>query len=494
MVRRYCFRLDALGEMAPFSAGSRTIATVFSSETMPRRILLPLIVACALFMETLDATVLATALPTIAKAFGQDPIELKLALTSYMLAMAAGIPVSGWLADRFGGRSVFMAALAVFTLASFLCGLSTSLGELVAARTLQGIGGAMMVPVGRLVVLRGVEKSELLHAMAWLTLPALIGPMFGPALGGLIATYFDWRWVFWINIPIGLAGIAMTARFMPRLDIETRRPADRVGMLLLPAGILALMTGITNLNAALLPPTLTAALVALGAALLVAYALHSRRTTKALVDLAILRIRTFSLTILGVSMFRLGVGALPFLLPLLLQIGMGYTPFEAGLIMISFFVGALLMKLLAAPILQRLGYRTVLVANALLAGISIALPSVFGLATPVPLVLLVLLMGGFFRSLQFTAVNTLLYSDIAADRMSSATSLAAVAQQLGFAVSISLAATVLDWSSHGLELHTPGAFVVPFLTVGALAAASSISFALLKSGAGSDVVPKRRRQ
>ncbi|MGD9740984.1 MAG: MFS transporter, partial [Bauldia sp.] len=278
---------------------------------IPNRILLPLIVACALFMENLDATVLSTALPTIAAEFGESPIHMKLALTSYLLSLAVFIPASGWLADRFGVRLVFRAALVVFTVSSLLCGLSGSIGELVAARVAQGIGGAMMVPVGRLVILRSVKKSEVVQAFAWLTIPALIGPVVGPPLGGFITTYFDWRWIFWINIPIGILGLILATIFFPDIRDEKPERFDARGFFLVAFGLATFVTGSTSLGLGVIPPWLVATLLAVGAVLLAGYILHALRVPAPILDLRLLKLKTFRASIIGGFLFRMGIGATP---------------------------------------------------------------------------------------------------------------------------------------------------------------------------------------
>ena len=297
---------------------------------MPDRILLPLIVACALFMENLDSTVLSTALPAIAADFGTSPIHLKLALTSYLLAIAVFIPASGWLADRHGARTIFRLAIVVFTLGSIACGLSSSLPEIVAARIVQGIGGAMMVPVGRLVILRSVARHELVASLAWLTVPALIGPVVGPPLGGFITTYFAWRWIFWINVPVGVLGLVLATLYIPDIRGDQRVGFDALGFVLAAFGLAFFMTGSTTLGLGLLPMPMVLGLLFSGVALLGAYVAHSRRASEPIIDLTLLAIPTFRTSMLGSLLFRLGVGATPFLLPLLLQIGFGMSPFAVG--------------------------------------------------------------------------------------------------------------------------------------------------------------------
>ncbi|HEY8520693.1 MAG TPA: MFS transporter, partial [Gammaproteobacteria bacterium] len=340
--------------------------------------LLSLIVACALFIENMDSTVISTSLPAIAADLETSPIGLKLALTTYLLALAVFIPVSGWIADRYGARTTFMTAIAVFLAGSVGCAASGSLGELVAARFLQGMGGAMMVPVGRLVLLRTVPKSELVQALSWLTIPALVGPMVGPPLGGFITTYFHWRWIFLVNVPIGLLGIALAKRFIPNLR-EDAPPLDLRGFLLAGVGLATAMFGFSTLGQHLVPAEVAAAALALGLALLVGYVVHARRSAAPLLDLNLLRLPTYRAGVAGGALFRIGIGATPFLLPLMLQLGFGLTPVESGLLTFVSSIGAIFMKTIAAWILKRFGFRRVLVWNALAAS---ALLAGFGLFRP----------------------------------------------------------------------------------------------------------------
>ena len=304
-------------------------------------VLTALIIATALFMENMDGTVLATSLPAIAADLHQDPIVLKLALTSYLLTLAVFIPASGWIADKLGARTVFCSAIIIFTIGSVLCGASNSLGTLIAARVFQGLGGAMMVPVGRLVLLRSVAKSEMVDALAYLTVPALIGPVVGPPLGGFITTYFHWRWIFWINVPIGLLGLLLSLRFIQNVREREVAPFDFKGFLLSGLGLLSLIFGLTVVGRGLVPLSVVAGLILGGIALLWLYVGHARRTPNAILDLSLLELPTFYAGVVGGFLFRLGIGALPFLLPLLLQIGFGLTPFQSGSLTFAAAAGAM---------------------------------------------------------------------------------------------------------------------------------------------------------
>lgn len=454
---------------------------------MPRERLIPLIVAVALFMENMDATVIATSLPAIAADLGESPIALKLALTSYLLSLAVFIPASGWTADRFGARTVFRLAILVFTVGSIACGFAESLGGLVAARILQGLGGAMMTPVGRLLLVRSIEKRALVDAMAWLTIPALVGPVVGPPVGGWITTTFAWQWVFWINVPIGLLGIVLVSRYIEEVAEPDPGPFDTLGFVLSGLGVAGLAFGLSVAGLDMLPPVPVAAIIAVGVIAGALYVRHARRTARPILDLSLLAIPTFRASWYGGFLVRVGVGAIPFLLPLMLQLGFGLTPLQSGLITFAAAVGALFMKTLAGRLLRRFGYRTVLTVNAVLCGLSIAVCSLFGPATPYAAMVALLLAGGFFRSLQFTSLNTLAFADIDRERMSAATSLASVGQQVSLSCGVALAALVLEtmlgW--RGEATLKVADFHTAFIAVSTVTAASALVFARLKPDAGS---------
>jgi EmrB/QacA subfamily drug resistance transporter len=450
----------------------------------------PLIIATALFMEQLDGTVLATALPAMAADLHEDPVALKLALTSYLLSLAVFIPLSGWAADRFGARRVFRAAIIVFTFGSILCGLSNSLGAIVVFRIVQGLGGAMMTPVGRLVLLRTAPRQELVRALAYLTIPALIGPMIGPPVGGFIATYFHWRYIFWINVPIGALGVALVTRFIPDLREEWTPPLDVVGAILSGVGLSCLVFGFTIAGRGFVPTPVVALIVALGAAALFAYVRHAKRAPYPIVDLDLLHIPTFRAAVFGGFLFRIGLGATPFLLPLLLQVGFGLSAYEAGLLTFVSAIGAIAMKTTAQPILRIFGFRRVLVVNALICAGFLALCATFSAATPHLLIMGALLVGGFFRSLEFTALNALAYADVDQEAMSRATSFASVAQQLSLSTGVAIGAAALETARtlRGGGTLQAVDFAPAFLVVAAISAIAVTQFVRLAPNAGAELV------
>lgn len=460
----------------------------------PPRVLIPLIVACALFMENLDSTVLSTSLPAIARELNQDPITLKLAVTSYLLSLAVFIPASGWLADRYGARLIFRLAIAIFTLGSIGCGLSNSIEGLVAGRIVQGMGGAMMVPVGRLVVLRTIPKSELVGSMAWLTVPALIGPIMGPLAGGFITTYFSWRWIFWINVPIGVIGIYLATRFIPDIRAEAPGRFDTAGFFLSGIGLASLVIGSTSLGLGFWPLEVNAALLAIGVASLLLFLRHARHVPRPILDLTLLRIKTFRSSMVGGSLFRIGIGATPFLLPLLFQFGFGLNAFQSGSLTFASGIGAIAMKFIALPVVRRFGFRRVLMVNAVISSLLLAAPASFSAQTPAAIIIVVVLISGFFRSLQFTAINAIAYADVDHRQMSSATSLSSVVQQLSISAGVSIGALALETTRalKGDTMLLAADFIPAFLAIGGAAMLSFVVFARLGENAGHELSGRER--
>src|SRR5713101_391195 len=456
---------------------------------MTRERLVPLIVAVALFMENMDSTVIATSLPAIAADIGTSPLTLKLAVTSYLLSLAVFIPVSGWTADRFGARTVFRGAIAVFMLGSIGCALSGSLSEFVVARIVEGMGGAMMTPVARLILVRSVDKRELINAMIWVTLPALIGPLIGPALGGFITTYISWHWIFLINIPIGLAGIVLATIFIEDVRAETPDPFDPIGAVLAGLGIGGLVFGGSLLGLNFLPTGVVVVLILVGAAATYAYVRHARRTPAPVLDLSLLEIPTMRASIVGGFIYRSGIGAMPFLLPLLLQLGFGLTPFQSGLITLSNVVGAMGMKTVIPVILRRYGFRWVLTVNALISAALVAACATFTPGVSFAWIVGVLVVGGFFRSLEFTSLNTIAYADVDNRRMSRATSLVAVAQQVSIAVGVAIGALAVDLTlwAHGHTTIAAADFQPAYITIAVISGCAFFFFVRMPADAGAEL-------
>jgi EmrB/QacA subfamily drug resistance transporter len=449
----------------------------------------PLIVATALFMENMDSTVIATSLPAIARALGTNPLALKLAVTSYLLSLAICIPASGWTADRFGGRNVFRVAIGVFVLGSIGCAASRSLDQFVLARIVQGMGGAMMTPVGRLIMVRSIDKKLLVNAMSLVTMPALIGPICGPPLGGFITTYASWHWIFLINVPIGLAGIALASRYIANVRVEHRDPFDFVGFILSGLAIAGLAFGLSVMGSDFLPAGVVAALLCIGALAAVAYVIHAKRTPAPILDLTLLKLPTFRASIFGGFLFRLGIGALPFLLPLLLQIGFDLTPFQSGLITFTTALGSMFMKAAVVSVLNRFGYRNVLLYNALISSVFLAACATFVPGMPYAVMIVILISGGFFRSLQFTSINTIAYAEIEPPKMSGATAMVAAAQQLSLSTGVAVGALIVELTLRLKHSATMGAADFPpaFLVVGALSASAVFIFARLPADAGAEL-------
>jgi EmrB/QacA subfamily drug resistance transporter len=455
--------------------------------------IVPLVVAAGLFMENMDQTVIATSLPAMAADLGTDPVTLKLAFTSYLLSLAVFIPISAWIADRFGARNVFQAAMAVFTLGSIGCGMSQSLLALIGFRMLQGIGGAMMVPVARLIILRLVPRQEMLQALTYLTVPALIGPVIGPPLGGFITTYYHWRWIFLINVPVCLLGLALAYWLLPDAREEKSEPLDWSGFVMTAIGLSALLFGVTLIGRASLAPVWPIGLLVGGTLFALAYVRHARTVEHPILDLRLFSDPSFHSGVVAGALFRIGIGALPFLLPLLLQVGFGMTPFAAGSLTFSAAAGALLMKVTAHPILRRFGFRPVLMWNGLISAILMAATALFSATTPHLAIMALLLMGGFLRSLQFTALNAITFADIPAEKLSAATTLASVTQQLSSSVGVAVAALVIEGTAAirgtvGLDAWD---LAFAFLVLSTIAAASVPVHARMPANAGNNLVARQ---
>jgi EmrB/QacA subfamily drug resistance transporter len=455
--------------------------------------IIPLIVASALFMENMDGTIISTSLPAMAKDLRTDPVALKLAFTTYLLSLTIFIPVSGWLADRFGAKNIFRLAILIFTGGSIACGYAPNLEWLIASRALQGLGGALMVPVGRIILLREIPKDQMVDALAWLTIPALLGPLIGPPVGGFITTYFHWRWIFWMNVPIGVLGLILATRLMPNTPAPPPPPLDVKGFVLSGLGLTCVVFGFTVLGQPVLPPLTTVGLILVGFICVALYVRHARRDPDPILDLRLLRIPTFKAGVMGGSLYRIGIGAIPFLLPLMLQLGFNYTPFESGLLTCSMAVGSLAMKFSTARLLRHYGFRFLLIANGVASSLFIAAYGLLMPETPVWLVLFLFTAGAFLRSLQFTALNAMSYADIERADVANASSFYSVAQQLSLSAGVAVAALALEmlqWQRGDMTLRTED-FSWAFFIVAAIGTLSILQFRSLTRDAGSAVLTSK---
>lgn len=456
-----------------------------------------LLVAGAFFMEFLDGTVIATALPDMARDFGVTAVELNNGISAYLITLAVLIPASGWIADRFGARAIFTLALAIFTLASVFCGLSTEVHIFVAMRILQGVGGALMVPVGRLAVLRTTPKHQLIKAIATLTWPALVAPIIGPPLGGFITRYASWHWIFFINVPLGLAAIILSLRIIPDIRETERRSFDLSGFITTSVAMVSLVTAMERLGDRQPQIWPTLALAALGFGCLLYSIRHFRRAAAPMVRLDALQVPTFRVTMYGGSLFRASISAVPFLLPLLFQVGFGMDPFHSGLLVLAVFVGNLTIKPATTPLIRWLGFRRLLLINGALNVCSLLACALLTPQTPVWAIMLILYLGGVFRSIQFTGVSTLAFADVPAAQMSDANTLFSTASQLAVGLGITLGAIgirlgeqVGDWL-HLTEL--PGiSFRLSFVFIALICLVGMIDSLHLAKTAGSSVSEKKK--
>jgi len=454
---------------------------------------LPWVVAIALFMEQLDSTIINTAVPAMAENLHVAPLSLKAVVTSYVVSLAVCIPASGWMADRFGTRRVFMVAVAIFTGASVLCGLAVSAPMLVATRVLQGIGAAMMTPVGRLAIVQTFPKSELLRAQNFVIIPALIGPMLGPTVGGLIVHVMSWREIFFVNVPVGVAALYLIHRYMPDYRSATRRPLDVIGLVLFGSGAALFSWLLEVFGEHTIDPTSGAILLVISMSLLAAFAWHARDSSHPLLQLALFRIRTFRVSVVGGSVTRLGIGGLPFLLPLFYQLGLGRPAWESGLLMMPSAIAAMGMKFISVRVLRRYGFRQVLVVNTVLAGITIALFTLIGPSTPIVVIVVLSLAQGFFNSLQFSSINAMAFADIPAHAASMASSITSTMQQMSLGFGLACGSLIAGWYLGGLpqtdRVAVVSALHHAFLTLGVLTVISSLAFWTLRASDG-DIVSR----
>jgi len=453
--------------------------------------LLPWLVAVAFFMEMLDSTVLNTAMPSIASSLGVATLSMKAVLTSYTLALAVFIPVSGWVADRFGTRRVFASAIGIFTLGSLLCGLSSSIHVLVACRVLQGCGGALMVPVGRLTLVRTFPKAELVRAMSFVAIPSLIGPLLGPLVGGLIVGLLHWRVIFFVNLPIGVVGLYLVYRHLPDYRAAQSTPLDWVGLALFGAGIALLSYVLEIFGEHTLSTPMIVILLAVAVALIAAYVRHALHAQHPLLRIQLLKIRTLRTAVTGSFVSRLGVGGMPFLLPLLYQVGIGYSPIESGLLLMPQSVAAMILKAVIPKILGRLGYRGVLLSNTLILGAMMGVFATVVAATPIWLIVVQAFVFGFASSTQFTSMNTLVYADVASDDTSMASTIASTLQQMSMSFGVATAAIVTALFVPDRESSTPAEMVhgihMSLLVLGAVTVMSALIFAGLRDSDGEAV-------
>jgi EmrB/QacA subfamily drug resistance transporter len=452
--------------------------------------LLPWLVAVAFFMEALDTTILNTAVPVISEALNVAPLSMKSVLASYTLSLAVFIPISGWMADRFGTRRVFASAIGIFTLGSFLCGISSDIHLLVACRVLQGCGGAMMVPVGRLTLVRTFAKSELVRAMSFVAIPGLVGPMLGPIAGGLIVGYLQWRFIFFVNLPIGLAGLILVYLHLPDYREERTSPLDIVGLILFGSGVALLSYVLEIFGEHALGLGEVLGLLMLSLTLIAGYGFHATRTAFPLLQMGLFRIRTFNAAVSGSFFTRLGIGGVPFLLPLLYQVGLGFTPVQSGLLIMPQAIAAMSSKFIIPKILGRVGYRGVLISNTVILGLLLMLFATIGLATPLWAILAQAFWYGAFTSVQYTSMNTLVYADIDDDNASSASSIASTAQQMSISFGVAAAGLTTAFFIPDRSRSNPSEMIhgihEAFLFLGGLTILSTLVFIRLKRDDGAN--------
>ena len=452
---------------------------------------MPWLVAVALFMENLDATIVNTAVPTMSASLGVEPLSLKAVLTSYTLCLAVFIPISGWMADRFGTRWVFTRAVFLFTLGSLFCGLAVNIPMLVAARVVQGIGGAMMTPVGRLALVRTFPKSEMLAAMNFVVIPALIGPLLGPFVGGLIVHWLPWRTIFFVNLPIGVLGLWLIKRHMPDYKSAEVPPLDLRGFFLFGSGIALLSYVLEVFGEHRLPVGSILGLLGVAAGLMLAYAWHERRTAKPVIKLRLFRTRTFNVAVLGGIVTRLGVGGVPFLLPLLYQVGMGFPAWQAGLFTMPQAIAAIAMKVMSKSLLERFGHRQILIGNTVCFGLTLMVFALVGPGTSLWFILPLSFAQGLFSALQFTSMNTLVYADIPNEDASMANSIALTAQMMAWSFGVALASLLTAFYLGDLPQSDRGHFVTALhgalITLGGLTLISSLTFWRLRPNDGNNV-------
>jgi EmrB/QacA subfamily drug resistance transporter len=475
--RRQIFETVALSETTP----------PLPTTAEPRlRIVIPLIVGCAFFMEGLDSTMIAVSIPAMARSLGESPLRLNLVITTYLLSLAVFIPVSGWIADRYGARRVFCAAVLIFAGGSALCGLATSLPMLVAMRVAQGFGGAMMTPVGRLILLRSFPRAGLVSAMNWMTIPSMVGPMVGPIVGGVLTSYVSWRWIFYLNIPIGLVGGLLALRLFENFRAPAPTRFDFVGFVIAGIGLLLLEFAIENVGRPMVAPAVGFAFFPLALGATVLYWRHARRSSSPVLDLSLLKIKTFHIGTVTGGVCRMGLDATPFLLPLMFQVGFGLSPVQAGLLSFSSTLGAMFVRSFSRPVLRSLGFRRTLIGGAILSAAVTAGFALLSADTPHWLIALAVLLGGCIRSIQYLALNTISYADVPRPLLSRSTSVGGVVQQLARGFGVAIGAALLAVVA-GTEPVTTADFRIVLLLIALIPLVSAAGFLRLDETDGAEV-------
>jgi EmrB/QacA subfamily drug resistance transporter len=464
----------------------------FAALRQPRlKVLVPLVVGCAFFMEGLDSTMIAVSIPAMAHSLGQSPLRLNLVIATYLLSLAVFIPLSGWIADRMGTRRVFCAAIAIFALGSALCGLSTSLAMLLLMRVVQGFGGAMMTPVGRLILLRSFPRADYVAAMNWMTIPAMIGPTVGPIVGGFVTTYASWRGIFYLNLPIGVIGVALAWwRFE---DFRAPAPArfDIGGFVIAGLGLALLQVAIENVGRPIIPGIIGITFFPAAIALLALYGWYARLREDPVLDLRLLRIRTFRIGTVTGGLCRIGLDAVPFLLPLLFQVGFGLSPLRSGLLTFSSSLGAMAVRVFSTRLLRQFGFRRLLVGSACLGAAVTASCGLLRADTASWLMFFLVLLSGCVRSIQYLGLNAVSYADVPAPLLSKSTGVGGVAQQLARGFGVAIGAMLLAVVAGSAPVAASD-FRIVFALVAAIPIVSALGFSRLSPDDGGNVSGYRR--
>lgn len=465
--------------------------------THSRSTTVALIVAIAFFMQNLDTTAVNTAIPSMARSFGTDVVHLSAGVTSYLIALAIFIPVSGWIADRFGTRKVFCTAIILFIIASALCGTSQTLTQFVIFRIFQGMAGAMMTPVGRLAVLKATPKENLVTAMAYITWPALVAPIIGPMLGGYLTTYWSWHWIFYLNIPFSILCIALAWHYIPN-DEDSNQPKkrfDAVGFILSGLALVCFMYGVELLSRKEVPYYVSAILIVVGLAFLFFNVRYSRHISNPLIDYSVMRISTYKVTILTGSLSRMVIGVAPYLIPLMFQEAFGLNPFQSGMLFLSTMAGNLVMKPATIWVMRHYNFRTVLIVNGFIVALFTFFTALLLPTTPTILIVMVMFLSGMFRSMQFSAITTLAFADVPQEQMTPANTLYSTVQQMSSGMGIAMGAVFLRFTNmiHGsTEHYTVADFHLAFIFVAILGVVSLFGYTKLSSTAG-DVVRVKKK-